>query len=156
MLIGKAQPALTEALGSHLGLDDRVIFIGPAPIEQMVELFPASNALVLPSRTRPWWKEQFGRVLVEAMACKVPVVGSDSGAIPDVIGDAGLVFPEGDVTALASCLQRLITSPELCEELGEKGYHRVQHYYTQEHIAEQTAQFYRHIITASRPICPHQ
>jgi len=157
MLIGSGPArADLEALVHTLGLDDRVIFIGPAPIEQMVELLQQSNALVLPSRTRPWWKEQFGRVLVEAMACKVPVVGSDSGAIPDVIGDAGLVFAEGDVTALASCLQRLITSPELCEELGEKGYHRVQHYYAQEHIAEQTAKFYRHIIAASRPICPHQ
>ena len=51
---------------------------------------------MLPSLTRPNWKEQFGRVLIEAMASGVPVIGSDSGAIPDVIGQAGLIFPEGD------------------------------------------------------------
>ena len=42
------------------------------------------------------WKEQFGHVIIEAMACKVPVIGSDSGEIPHVIGDAGLIFPEGN------------------------------------------------------------
>lgn len=138
-----------EALTHTLGLDNRVTFTGPVPVEQMVELLNQSQALVLPSRSRSWWKEQFGRVLVEAMACKVPVVGSDSGAIPGVIGDAGLVFPEGDAPALTACLQRLLASPELCEELAEKGYRRVHQHYSQERIAEQTVQFYRHMMSSS-------
>jgi len=100
----------------------------------------------LPSRTTRVWKEQFGRVLTEAMACRVPVIGSNSGAIPEVIGDAGLIFPEGDARALAGCLRRLIESPDLCRELGERGYVRVMRLYTQERIAEQTAEFYRQII----------
>jgi glycosyltransferase involved in cell wall biosynthesis len=83
------------------------------------------DALVLPSRTTSVWKEQFGRVIVEAMACQTPVIGSDSGAIPEVIGDAGLIFPEGDAHALGNCLRRLIESPDLRRELGERGHARV-------------------------------
>jgi glycosyltransferase involved in cell wall biosynthesis len=59
------------------------------------------------------------------------------------VGDAGLIFPEGDAAALADCLKRLIESPDLCRELGECGYARVMQHYTQERIAEQTAEFYR-------------
>ena len=54
------------------------------------------SVLVQPSLTRRNWKEQFGRALMEAMACGVPVVGSASAEIPNVVGDAGLVVPEGD------------------------------------------------------------
>ncbi len=149
MLIGDGPArAGLEALIHSLGLDERVTFTGPVPVARMVELLNQSHALVLPSRTRSWWKEQFGRVLVEAMACKVPVVGSDSGAIPGVIGGAGLVFPEGNVDALAECLQRLIASPELCNTLAEQGYRRVQQYYSQERITEQTVQFYWQIVSS--------
>jgi len=104
---GPARPQLQELAG-RLGVGNRVEWGPPLPADRMVEAFAGFDVLVLPSRTTRVWKEQFGRVLVEAMACKVPVVGSDSGAIPEVIGDAGLVFPEGDAEALAACLRRLI------------------------------------------------
>ena len=71
---------------------------------------------MLASRTRPNWKEQFGRVLVEAMASGVVAVGSDSGEIPHVIGPAGLTFPEGDAAALADALRRLQADPALRAE----------------------------------------
>ncbi len=106
----------------------------------MPEVLAQVDVLVLPSRTTRVWKEQLGRVLLEAMACKVPVVGSDSGAIP-----AGLIFPEGDVAALAGCLQRLRDSPELRRELGERGYARVLAHYSQERVAARTAAFYRQL-----------
>jgi glycosyltransferase involved in cell wall biosynthesis len=101
---------------------------------------------VLPSRTRPNWKEQFGRALVEAMACEVPVVGSDSGEIPNVIGDAGLVFPEGDVAALAGHLRRLQDSQDMRRDLGRRGRARVLDRFTQARVAEQTYQLYRQIL----------
>ena len=106
---------------------------------------------MLPSRTTPVWKEQFGRVLAEAMACKVPVIGSDSGAIREVIGDAGLIFPEGNVAALADCLRLLNASPSLRHDLAERGYVRASGLYTQEHIAEQTADFYRQLMRPQVP-----
>ncbi len=81
------------------------------------------DVLVLPSRTTPTWKEQFGRVIVEALSCGVPVVGSDSGAIPWLIGltEGGLVFPEGDVAALGAALTALREQPELRERLARDG-----------------------------------
>ncbi len=72
--------------------------------EDMAVGLRAMDLLALPSRSTPAWKEQFGRVLIEAMACGTPVAGSDSGAIPEVIGTSGAVFPEGDVAALARAL----------------------------------------------------
>src|SRR6202043_3016284 len=81
------------------------------------------DVLVLPSHTTARWKEQFGRVLVEALWCGVPVVGSSSGEIPWLIGltQGGLVFPEGDREALAGRLVQLRDDPELRERLAKKG-----------------------------------
>jgi glycosyltransferase involved in cell wall biosynthesis len=106
--------------------------------------------VVLPSCTTRVWKEQFGRILVEAMACKVPVVGSDSGAIPEVVGNAGLIFPEGDVAMLAECLQRLKESPELRHELAERGYVRATTLYSQEHIGRLSVNFYKEVLGAGK------
>jgi glycosyltransferase involved in cell wall biosynthesis len=81
------------------------------------------DVLALPSRTTPTWKEQFGRVIVEALWCGVPVVGSDSGEIPWLIEltGGGLVFPEGDSEALARELSRLRAAPELRRQLAASG-----------------------------------
>jgi glycosyltransferase involved in cell wall biosynthesis len=83
------------------------------------------DALVLPSLTTPRWKEQFGRVLPEAMACGVPVIGSTSGNIPAMIGDAGIVVPEGDAGAVAAALRSLEESPERHARLAAAGRRRV-------------------------------
>jgi glycosyltransferase involved in cell wall biosynthesis len=81
------------------------------------------DVLALPSRTTPAWKEQFGRVIVEALWCGVPVVGSDSGEIPWLIGvtGGGVVFPEGDTAALAAALEDLRARPEERERLASAG-----------------------------------
>jgi glycosyltransferase involved in cell wall biosynthesis len=91
--------------------------------EQMAQAYAQLDVLVLPSRTTPTWKEQFGRVIVEALWCGVPVVGSDSGEIPWLIGltGGGLVYPEGDAAALAGCLESLRASPQLRRELSQRG-----------------------------------
>jgi glycosyltransferase involved in cell wall biosynthesis len=133
----------------RLRLDQRVEFIPAVRPGRIADHMRALDALVLPSRTTRVWKEQFGRVLTEAMACKVPVVGSNSGAIPEVIGDAGLIIPEGDVDALAAALRRLIDSPDLRCELAERGSARVMQHYTQERIAARTAEYYRALLKAS-------
>jgi glycosyltransferase involved in cell wall biosynthesis len=126
--------------------DAEIAFVEPVPLDQLAALYHQLDVLVLPSRTTPVWKEQFGRVLIEAMACGVPVIGSASGAIPEVIGDAGLIFPAGDGSGLTDCLQRLIDSPELHAELVQRGLARVQAHYTQERIAQQTLEFYRQVL----------
>ena len=64
------------------------------------------------SRTTPTWKEQFGRVIMEAQGCGTPVIGSSSGSIPGVVGPGGWIIGEGDVTALGSLLDRLASDPD--------------------------------------------
>lgn len=81
----------------------------------------AMDLLAAPSRTTPRWKEQLGRMLLEAFACGVPVVGSDSGEIPYVIGGAGRVVPEGDVEGWSAALGRLLADPALRADLGARG-----------------------------------
>ncbi len=131
-----------EAQAKTLHIDDRVSF-GTLPSIRMPGFYQGIDALAVPSLTRENWKEQFGRVIIEAMACGVPVIGSDSGAIPEVIGDAGLVVPEGDVAALSSGLRRLMHDPALRRELAEKGRQRVLAQYTQAQVAAQTVAAYR-------------
>jgi glycosyltransferase involved in cell wall biosynthesis len=91
--------------------------------EDMAGAYSQLDVLVLPSHTTPTWKEQFGRVIVEALWCGVPVVGSDSGEIPWLIEltGGGLVFPEGDSDALRAQLQTLRDSPQLRERLARAG-----------------------------------
>jgi glycosyltransferase involved in cell wall biosynthesis len=91
--------------------------------EQMAAGYAQLDVLALPSHTTPTWKEQFGRVIVEALWCGVPVVGSDSGEIPWLIEltGGGLVFPEGDDARLAEQLQRLREDPALRKELAARG-----------------------------------
>ena len=89
------------------------------------------------------WREQFGRILVEAMACGIPVIGSTCGEIPRVIGDAGLVFQEGNVAQLAERLGELNGDPQLRVALGRLGRERVLRNFTHDRIAERTLQVYR-------------
>ncbi len=132
-------------LAADLGIGDRVRF-STLPSTAMPAFYRSIDVLAVPSLTRPNWKEQFGRVIIEAMAAEVPVVGSSSGAIPDVIGDAGLVFPEGDREQLAGCLLQLLHAPALRRDLGQRGRARVLAQYTQEQIARQTVAAYHRMM----------
>jgi glycosyltransferase involved in cell wall biosynthesis len=135
-----------EELAERLGIRARVHFADSVSPADMRRMMCSLNALVLPSRSTPVWQEQFGRVLVEAMACGVPVIGSDSGAIPEVIGDAGLIFPEGNVDALAQIIAGLCDSPALRTSLRERGIERVRDEFTQERIAERYAAFLTEVV----------
>ena len=127
----------------ELGLVDRVRFHDQVPSGDMPRYLNMMDLLVLPSLTRPNWREQFGRILIEAMACQVPVIGSDSGEIPHVIGDAGLIFPEGDVRALGEAISALQGDDARRRELGQAGRARVLAHFTMRQIAGQTVDFYR-------------
>ncbi len=135
-----------EGQARDLKIDSRVHFEPWVSSREMPACYRHMDVLVLPSLTRPNWKEQFGRVLIEAMACQVPVVGSNCGEVPNVIGDAGLVFGEGDVSALAAQLDALMRDPVRRADLGRRGRIRVLAHYTQEQIAEETFTVYREIM----------
>ena len=129
----------------ELGLQDGVHCEEATPSALMPAFYRGLDVLVLPSHSTRRWVEQFGRVLTEAMACGVPVVGSDSGEIPNVIGEAGLIFPEGDVGALRERLQHLMDDRELRKRLGNLGRARTLACYTHERIATETEMAYRAI-----------
>ncbi|WP_293132288.1 hormogonium polysaccharide biosynthesis glycosyltransferase HpsO [Microcoleus sp. bin38.metabat.b11b12b14.051] len=148
-------------LRSHLeqkckewGISDRTIWVESVSHEEIPPYINLMNCLVLPSQTSykfktltaVGWKEQFGHVLIEAMACKIPVIGSDCGEIPHVIGDAGLVFPEGNAGVLRDCLQKLMEGPEFAADLGDRGYQRAISNYTNQALAEQLLDFYKKLL----------
>jgi glycosyltransferase involved in cell wall biosynthesis len=135
------RPARRRA--QQLGIADRITWEPSVPSLEVAQRLRTFAVLVQPSLTRRHWKEQFGRALVEAMACGVAVVGSTSGEIGDVIGDAGLLTPEGDVVCLRDALARLLGDPSLRRDLGQRGRERVVGLYTHERIAEQTVAVYR-------------
>jgi glycosyltransferase involved in cell wall biosynthesis len=116
--------------------------------DQMASGYAQLDVLVVPSHTTPTWKEQFGRVIVEALWCGVPVVGSDSGEIPWLIGltGGGLVFPEGDVEALAGALNRLRHSAQLREQLASTGREAVERLFS---VAAATDRLERMLVHAA-------
>ncbi len=122
---------------THLG-PGQARHLGFVSHQDMPQYIRAMDILALPSRTTAHWKEQFGRVLLEALACEVPVVGSDSGYIPDLIRETGggLVFPEGEAEALAARLTELLDNPERRQALGRRGREVVEREYSTERVAE--------------------
>lgn len=127
-------------------LKGRVHFLDMVPSTEMPTFYRKIDVLVLPSRSRRNWTEQFGRVLIEALACGAAVVGSDTGEIPYVLGDAGLTFPENDAAALHVILKRLINDDSLRRTLGTRGRSRVLQRFTQHQIAQETVGVYREIL----------
>jgi glycosyltransferase involved in cell wall biosynthesis len=132
-----------EHLASYRGIRDRVTFRGQVASADMPDALRDLDVLVIPSRTRPNWKEQFGRIIIEAMACGVPVLGSNSGEIPNVIGNPDLVFPEDNVDALTRKLDQLVADAELRMELSRWARQRVLDHFTQASVARRYHDVYR-------------
>jgi glycosyltransferase involved in cell wall biosynthesis len=138
--------ARLERLSRQLGLAGRVRWTALIPSAQMPAMLASFDCLVLPSRTQPNWKEQFGRILIEAMACGVPVIGSTCGELPNVIGNAGRLFPEADAQALARQLRELWQQPDRRAALSVRGRARVLAHYTQRQVAEATVGVYHDLL----------
>ncbi|XWK86668.1 MAG: hormogonium polysaccharide biosynthesis glycosyltransferase HpsO [Phormidium sp.] len=141
------------AMAAEKGIKEKLILVESVPHDRVYQYINLMHNLVLPSQTTyqfktltaAGWKEQFGHVLIEAMACQVPVIGSDSGEIPNVIGEAGLVFPEGNVEELRKCLMQLMENPELKDKLANLGYQKAMNQYTNKALAKQLLDFYKQI-----------
>ncbi|NOX62680.1 MAG: glycosyltransferase family 4 protein [Chloroflexi bacterium] len=135
-----------EKLADELGIAARIHWPGKISSVNMPAFYHGLDVLVLPSRTRPNWMEQFGRVLIEAMASGVPVIGSRSGEIPYVIAEAGLLFEEEDAAELAAHLQALMNDEAARLELTQRGRRRVLAHYTQARIAAETYEVYQEML----------
>lgn len=138
---GKAEDDVRRVAG-ELGILDRFMFAGAVRNDEVPRYFNCVDVSVLPSLTTPRWMEQFGHTIIEAMACEVPVIGSDSGEIPHVIGEAGLVAREGDVQDLTEKLRQVMEDTHLRQDLIAKGKRRVTEQFTHAMIAQRTYQVY--------------
>lgn len=132
---GEAKAEAVE-LAMRLGVLNRLIFAGVINHSELPDCINCLNLLVLPSLTTPHWKEQFGHVLIEAMACEVAVIGSDSGAIPEIIGDAGLFFHEGNAKELAERISLIMYDSSLRKSLEIKGRQRVLERFTTDSLVD--------------------
>jgi len=127
-------------------LKGRIHFFGPMPASDIVEYMNCMDVLALPSLTTEHWKEQYGRVIGEAMACGLPVVGSDSGAIPEVIGGAGMVFREADVLDLVRALEEALFDSETRTRIIKEGLYRAQHELSIDAMAGRLLDFYSRLL----------
>jgi glycosyltransferase involved in cell wall biosynthesis len=125
----------------ELGLNGSVRFTGGVPDAELVALHAEAEVAVVPSLY-----EGFSLPAVEAMACGVPLVATTAGALPEVVGDAGLLVPAGDPCALADQLTSLLADPGLRRRLGERGRERVLGRFTWESAARATAACYREVM----------
>jgi len=126
-----------RSLAHTLGLNQNLEWTGYVKHEKAPRYLSAFDILVLPSETQPNWKEQFGRVLIEAMACGTPVLGSDSGEIPHLIDrtGGGLIFSEGNPDHCSRQLAQLLRDQELREKLAQEGQVFVYDHYTHTALA---------------------
>jgi glycosyltransferase involved in cell wall biosynthesis len=148
LIIGSGEyKADLVGIAEELRIADRIVWIDGMLPEKVPEYVNCMDTVVLPSRTTPDWVEFFGRVLIEGMACEVPVIASDSGEIPHVVGDAGLIFPEGDAVALADRIEQIARNPSFANQLIQRGLKRVKEF-TWETIADRTHEVYQAILEA--------
>ncbi len=145
---GPAQEEL-EGLAERLGIAGRVTWLGALPRQKVDEVWPRLDCVVLPSRTAPRWVERTPRAAMEAMAHGVAVVASAAGALPEIVGPAGIVVTEEDVVAIAEALQRLHDDPAERERLSAAGRQRAMSEYTDAAIAAKTLRFWRKAIGAT-------
>ena len=133
----------------RLSLRDAVRFTGPVPETELVDLLQRATVVAIPSLY-----EGFSLPAVEAMACATPLVTTDAGALPEVVGDeAGLRVRAGDVGELTDALRRVLDSPELAERLGRAGRRRVLERYTWRETAERTAAWYGDVLARKANPC---
>ncbi len=147
--IGRAKPkGPADRRLSELGLRDAVTFRSGLTQDEVVSLIRSAEVAAVPS-----FYEGFCLPAVEEMACGLPLVSTEVGAMPEIVGSdesAGLLVPPGDPEALAAALGRLLDSPELRARLGAAARLRVEQRFTWRAAAAGTAEWYRERIAAVR------
>lgn len=145
-VLGKLKEGGTTArLIEQLGISDRLTFYSDLSSEEVACLYARATCVVIPSIY-----EGFGLPAGEAMACKVPVVSTDGGALPEVVGDAGLIVPTRNHSEIARAVRQLLTDPDLREELGDKGRQRILENFSWQVAASDMVKLYRDVISKQK------
>lgn len=126
-----------------LGIVGRIRLIDPVPHYELAKYFNVMDVLVSPSVSTPLWKEQFGLVVAQAMSSRVPVIASTCGETANLVGEAGLIFSEGDTEGLTKHLHKLQNDKAFRLSLGKVGVERISNHYSFNRIAAQTYQVWR-------------
>jgi len=146
VFIGRPKPGgPTEQLIERLQIADRIRFVHGISVDEIRHLYASSAIAVVPSEY-----EGFGFPAGEAMACGLPVVSTDGGALPEVVGDAASVVPVGDVPALTAAIDELLGSSALRQQYGERGRARIQQRFTWQSAARQMTDLYQQVIQEHR------
>jgi glycosyltransferase involved in cell wall biosynthesis len=145
------QRAFLEKRAKKLGIQARVVFAGSFAYARMPDVYASVDALILASRPMGWWEEQFGYCLVEAMACGLPIVATRSGAIPEVIGDAGLLAIPSIPSDLARNMQLLSEGRALRHDLSELAKKRAAAEFLNVGSAQKLAALYNQLGALSKP-----
>lgn len=132
-----------DQLVNRLGLEQACVFPGALPYDQMPDAFRAADVFVLPSIATPEWQEQFGMSLIEAMACGIPVISTWTGAIPEIVGDAGVLCQPNDSLRLYAALKDLIIMREKRLELAQQGRERAERQFSLTQYAETLSKAYQ-------------
>lgn len=130
-VIGKPREGPTKELAKTLGVADKIKYISDLSHDEMGEAYCSAAIAITPSLY-----EGFGFPAAEAMACGTPVVVTDGGALPEVVGDAGIIVPRGDAGALADAIADLLDDETKRNELGMKGHQRAAERYHWDRVAE--------------------
>lgn len=142
LLVSKPRPGgKTERLIRHLGIADKVQFVSGITTDDMVRYYAEACIAVVPSVY-----EGFGLPAGEAMACGVPVVSTDGGALPEVVGDAGLVVPAKSVVGLVDAIDDLLQNPEKRDQLAVAGRQRIVEKFCWQVCAAQMVDYYEQVL----------
>jgi glycosyltransferase involved in cell wall biosynthesis len=141
-VLGKPKPnGPTESLMKDLGIAGRVQFVKGVTTRQLQLLYAKASLAVVPSLY-----EGFGLPVAEAMACGVPVISTTGGALPEVVGDAGILVPPGDAAAIAAAIKDLLLNPDLRAKLGCAGRCRMEKHFSWKEAAVATVNVYRNVM----------
>jgi len=142
LVVSKPRPGgETERLLAELGLEGRVRFVSGISTEQMVEYYAEASIAVVPSVY-----EGFGLPAAEAMACGVPLVSTDGGALPEVVGAAAMVVPTQSPDALAQAIDSLLRDPQRRASLGQAGRERILENFSWERCAQRMSDYYAEML----------
>ena len=135
-------PSYGSKLVEKLDLDGMVHFTGRLTREQLAQHYSAARIAVVPSLY-----EGFGLPAAEAMACGTPVIATTGGALPEVVGDAGVLVPPADADALAAAIRQLLSDQQAQQRMSEAGKKRVREQFNWEQAAKKTLEVYREVLT---------